>query len=714
MISDPPALGEVAAALWRNGLPSVEEDLARAGGPVADALRRALARAAHLLARAESERELSDALVLRLTGVPELASMVESFRATSPGPGLRSRWPMPDQPAPGLARVLDGREGDARSCAWSPDGHWLVSISSGFSSDTRNVVRLWNARTWQPGPAFDHGANGPNWIHDCVLPPSGEWLATYAAGTVWIWDVDSGDLREMVEGRLVAAAPDGTWLAIGRPGHVALYRMPDGRLLDTFPWHPGPTARAVTGPAGAWVVTSDDGCLRVRELPEGRVLCEFNVDGRGDQRFVLAPDGSWLAAEIGPRQSRTRVWDTTTGEVRATYEFPLGPVHTIAPDGSWIVATLEETRTMLLDVTGNSSTPIPLGEHSSTVTSYAVSPDGACLAAGCQDGTIWLWDLHGGAAEQRPDPRRVPSSSCAAAPDGSWLATTDDTRHHEGGVAIWDVATGRRSRVCGAGSGPHHSCVAAPDGTWLATARSDAVLIWDVATGRLRHHIDCPVRPGHVLISAAANYVIDLAVASDGTWLAAACEDGTVRLLDVATGQTRAILDHPAITGRMLSCVVAPDASRLAYSGLDATIVHDLPGGTNREIDSSGRLFDVSPDGSLIAGEQGFDIRIWSATTGETLHVLRGHTHFVTTCRWSPDGIRLASAGDHTVRIWAADTGEIETTVRFYADPNDSRNPMDCTWLPDGRTLAVTGRQGLHLFDLANTPSDLIAPVPHR
>ncbi|QKG19072.1 (myosin heavy-chain) kinase [Actinomadura verrucosospora] len=368
---------------------------------------------------------------------------------------------------------------------------------------------------------------------------------------------------------------------------------------------------------------------------------------------------------------------------------------------------------MLLDVTGGQSTPIPLGEHSSPVTSYAISPDSARLAAGCQDGTIWLWDLNVGAAEQRPDPRRVPSSSCAAAPDGSWLATTDDN-WQQGRIAIWDVTTGQQSRVCGAGAGRYDSCVAAPDGTWLATARSDAVLIWEVATGRLRHHIECPVRPGHVLISAATNYVIDLTVAPDGTWLAAACEDGTVRLLDLATGQTRDILDHPAITGRMLSCVVAPDASWLAYSGLDATVIHDLPSGTNRKIDSSSRLLDVSPDGSLLASEQGFDIRVWAAATGETVHVLGGHTHFVKTCRWSPDGTRLASAGDHTVRIWATATGGIETTVRLYADPNDSRNPMDCSWLSNGRTLAVTSKQGLHLFDLTNTPSDLIDPVPHR
>lgn len=662
---------------------------------------------------------------------------------------------MSDQPAPGLARVLDGREGDASWCAWSPDGHWLVSIGNGFGADgRRNAVRLWHAGTWLPGPTFDHGADVPNWIRDCVLPSSGAWLATYAADTVWIWDVDSGDLCGMFEGRLVAAdpdgawlaideshttagrrrikvyrmpdgrlsgeldtgrgdepvamAPDGTWLAIGCPAkpittgqlaHVGLYRMPDGRRLDTFPWHPVTEARAARGPAASRVVTVDDGRLRIRELPEGRVVHEFHADGYGAGRLVLAPDASWLAAEIGPRQSRTRVWDTATGEVRETFACGLGHVHTVTPDGSWIAATLEERRTVLLDTTGGRSRPLTLGEHSSMVTSYAISPDSARLAAGCGDGTIWLWDLNAGVAEQRPDPRQVPLSSCAAAPDGSWLATADDD-WREGRIAIWDVTTGQQR--CAFGSGRYSSCVAAPDGTWLATARSDAVLIWEVATGRLLHHIECPVRPGHVLRSAATNYVIDLAVAPDGTWLAAACEDGTVRLLDVATGQTRDILDHPAITGRMLRCVVAPDASWLAYSGPDGTVVHDLPSGTNRKIDRSSRLLDVSPDGSLFASEQGFDIRVWAAATGETLHVLRGHSHFVNACRWSPDGSRLASVGDHTARIWAAAGGEIETTVRFYADPNEGKNAMDCCWLPDGRTLAVTGRQGLHMFDLTS------------
>ena len=63
----------------------------------------------------------------------------------------------------------------------------------------------------------------------------------------------------------------------------------------------------------------------------------------------------------------------------------------------------------------------------------------------------------------------------------------------------------------------------APDGTWLASASNDAtVRIWDPHTGQARHTLT-----GHT------NTVKALAVAPDGTWLASASNDHTVRIWSI-------------------------------------------------------------------------------------------------------------------------------------------------------------------------------------
>ena len=110
------------------------------------------------------------------------------------------------------------------------------------------------------------------------------------------------------------------------------------------------------------------------------------------------------------------------------------------------------------------------------------------------------------------------------------------------------LAGHRRRRRDGADLGPGHrrssappspatpaavSAVAiAPDGTWLATAGDDGtVRIWDPATGQQRATLTGHTGP-----------VRAVAIAPDGTWLASGGDDGTVRIWDTATGQQRATL----------------------------------------------------------------------------------------------------------------------------------------------------------------------------
>ena len=115
-------------------------------------------------------------------------------------------------------------------------------------------------------------------------------------------------------------------------------------------------------------------------------------------------------------------------------------------------------------------------------------------------------------------------------------------------------------RVLAGHSSPVGALAVSPDGTWLASASSDAtVRIWDPHTGQARHTLT-----GHT------SGVKALAVAPDGTWLASASSDATVQIWDPHTGQA-----HHTLTGHtseVTALAVAQDDTWLATASIDQTV----------------------------------------------------------------------------------------------------------------------------------------------
>jgi WD40 repeat protein len=101
----------------------------------------------------------------------------------------------------------------------------------------------------------------------------------------------------------------------------------------------------------------------------------------------------------------------------------------------------------------------------------------------------------------------------------------------------------------------------APEGSWLATAGGDGtVRIWDSVTGAERHTLT-----GHTVSVQA------VAIAPDSRWLATAGSDHTVRLWDPITGaQRRTLTGHSGSVQAV--AITTPDGSWLATDSDDYTV----------------------------------------------------------------------------------------------------------------------------------------------
>jgi WD40 repeat protein len=155
---------------------------------------------------------------------------------------------------------------------------------------------------------------------------------------------------------------------------------------------------------------------------------------------------------------------------------------------------------------------------------------------------------------------RIPANNVPAAHVRERLLTTISGSHLQMITAPPDLPHPALSRVL---IGRHKWVMAlavAPDGAWLAAGGDDAIVrIWDPTTGTNLHNL-----AGHT------DAVEAFAVASGGAWLASASWDGEVRIWDTATGVNVNTLT--ADITAVLALAVAPHGTWLASAGHHHTV----------------------------------------------------------------------------------------------------------------------------------------------
>ncbi len=278
--------------------------------------------------------------------------------------------------------------------------------------------------------------------------------------------------------------------------------------------------------------------------------------------LAFSPDGKQIAS--ASRDGTVKLWDPATGQE---------------------IRTLQEARP-------------PNRQQIFAVWALAFSPDGKRLATGHEFGDVRLWDLADGQEILCIKGDKV-CRSLAFSPDGRRLAG-----HATFTVQVWDTANGNPIRTLRPGTNSN-SCVAySPDGRFLvigggAPGQYGVAYLYDADKDRDIPDLAGPDPAQNLAIgkkirifAGHTNVIMSAAFNLDGTRLATASWDGTVKLWDVQTGkELRTLVGH----GKAATSVAfSPDGSRLASAGAGRTV------------------------------------RLWDAGSGQELRIYRGHTNALT------------------------------------------------------------------------------------
>jgi WD40 repeat protein len=299
-----------------------------------------------------------------------------------------------------------------------------------------------------------------------------------------------------------------------------------------------------------------------------------------------------------------------------------GRVHSLAfsADGRTLASSGGRARSIWLwDLPADKPRAILRG-HPSRVTALAFSRDGLLASADLQS-TVILWDA---AAAQERQSLQGPSFwytgnfGLAFSPDGRILAASGVRQRPFGfGVRRWDVVTGDEKPFLMCDVGHVNSLAFAPDGVTLAAVYRDrTVRLWNLAAGRERLTLASRYdRDGDPVPNRTE--IRSLAFSPDGHTLVTA-SGCSITLWDVDGGAVRAsVAAHTRPVNRV---AFTADGSRLATASSDQTVkLWDVGAGAGDVRERAtfawpiGKVYSLafSPDGMTAAAGGDTDILVW-------------------------------------------------------------------------------------------------------
>ena len=398
--------------------------------------------------------------------------------------------------------------------------------------------------------------------------------------------------------------------------------------------------------------------------------------------MAVSPDGKWVATAC--RDDHVRVWRLEDFEVRRNLDSgTLGSDFVCWTSDNRVAFARENAIVICSPESGEEDS---LYGPDAQLERAAFSPDGKYLAAGTDDGRIFIWNPGTGKFLRKFDAREAEErrhfEALVWSPDSRSIWTVAE----KGQVRSWNAQTGAKGIELD-GSIPGIGGIAiSPDRVSLVTANheTDEVAFWDLASGKLTR----------ALRIERLSYGSRPCLSADGATLAACVIDNVQGIIEVwSVREARRLLRIPAPGHDPDWTQFLPDGKRLVSAGGDdhrlrvwdvATGAELTPGTGHRD-----KVLGIRPldggRGVVTAGADG-RILVWPAASG------------VPPLRTLSSGIRPRAAvlsGDGT-RVWlGGDHGDIElwdlAAGRKLAEAKGDGKAIECLAVShDGTKLAVS------------------------
>jgi cytochrome c len=281
--------------------------------------------------------------------------------------------------------------------------------------------------------------------------------------------------------------------------------------------------------------------------------------------------------------------------------------------------------------------------HGGPVRAIAVSNDGSTVLSGSFDTAAVRWSLKTEAAEQVLRYHTDAVNAVAFLKDGRMATAGADAR-----IAIWTPGKAQPDQVFEGHRAPIASLAVSPDGTSLASASWDhTVRVWSLANGQQQ------VFDGHT------QNVNGVAFTPDGRSVVSVGYDYALRIWPLAGGRPEIVaLPSPlnaVVIGAEGEIATAGADGKVRFLNSDGRVIGEVEGGA-----SPITALATSPDGALIAAAGiGGTIAIIDRRARDIARMLRSPASPVWSVAFLPDNTMLLSGGaDGLIRRWNARTSE--------------------------------------------------------